>query len=216
MDPTMKWTGVALVLIAVAGIALWNWAGPASMQSQSPYGMGSPSVQQAPESEQAGYGMGGGMNGMAQGRGGFWSGIWDQMTGWMRGMGMMGGGMHGGMGHGMGGMHGRGMHGRSSAPAPGPEPYAPQAGPQAETGETTVEIANFAFATQELRVRVGQTVTWVNRDGVGHNVVFTDGSVSGPMLGQNGRWSFTFTRPGVYDYYCGPHPFMTGRVVVSE
>ena len=27
-------------------------------------------------------------------------------------------------------------------------------------------------------------------------------------------WSFTFTTPGKYDYYCVPHPYMTGHITV--
>ena len=28
------------------------------------------------------------------------------------------------------------------------------------------------------------------------------------------RWSFTFTQPGTYDYYCIPHPYMRSRITV--
>jgi hypothetical protein len=27
-------------------------------------------------------------------------------------------------------------------------------------------------------------------------------------------YSFTFTTPGEYDYYCIPHPFMRGQIIV--
>jgi len=207
-----KWTGLALVLVAVVGVAVWNLAAPGPMAgyagSNGAVTMGpngSPATGNAPMANQP------------NANGGFFSQMWQwcqqmwgQMTGWMGGM---GDGMHG---HGPG-MMGRGMSDRDwsndswnrpSAPAPS----TPSANP---TETTTVRIEGFAFSPQTIRVQAGQAVTWVNRDSVGHNVVFNATDQSGRMLGQGQQWTYTFDEPGTYTYYCGPHPFMTGTVVVE-
>ena len=33
---------------------------------------------------------------------------------------------------------------------------------------------------------------------------------------QGGTWEHEFGQPGEFDYHCHPHPFMTGRIRVSE
>jgi len=35
------------------------------------------------------------------------------------------------------------------------------------------------------------------------------------LLDPGESFSFTFTTPGTFDYYCIPHPFMQGQIVVS-
>lgn len=83
-----------------------------------------------------------------------------------------------------------------------------------------VAIVNYAFGPQEIRVSLGTTVTWMNMDHVMHTVTFGEhgqhamGMDSGPMDHMD-RWSYTFQEPGVYEYHCDPHPYMTGTVVVE-
>ncbi|MCV7131624.1 cupredoxin family copper-binding protein [Mycobacterium hodleri] len=86
---------------------------------------------------------------------------------------------------------------------------APPAGPDA------VAIDGFAFLPASLGVRVGDTVTWTNRDEDPHTVVAGDGSFRSQVLGSGGTFSFTFPRPGTFDYVCSIHPFMHGTVVVT-
>ena len=38
---------------------------------------------------------------------------------------------------------------------------------------------------------------------------------SSPLLDLNKTFSFTFTKAGTYTYHCGPHPFMTGTIIVG-
>jgi amicyanin len=79
-----------------------------------------------------------------------------------------------------------------------------------------VEISNFAFHPPSLDVRVGDTVVWTNADAVGHTATVSTGPwrFDSGLL-QRGEWySYTFTTPGTYQYYCGPHPFMRGSVTV--
>ena len=80
---------------------------------------------------------------------------------------------------------------------------------------STVTIDNFTFQTATLYVEAGTAVTWVNRDDVPHKIVSTDKKFSSPVLDTDGRFSFTFTTRGTYEYFCSLHPMMKGTVVVK-
>lgn len=89
-------------------------------------------------------------------------------------------------------------------------------------GPNSVAIVNYAYSPAEITVSAGTTVTWLNMDGVMHTVSFgehgndhqVEAMDSGPMYHMN-SWSYTFNDPGVYEYHCDPHPYMTGQVLVE-
>ena len=85
--------------------------------------------------------------------------------------------------------------------------------PQAATAE--VKIDNFSFGPAALTVAPGTTVTWVNRDDIPHTVVSTDSVFKSKVLDTDEKFSFTFTKPGNYPYFCSIHPKMTATVVVK-
>ncbi len=78
-----------------------------------------------------------------------------------------------------------------------------------------VNIDNFSFSSMTLSVPAGTTVTWTNKDDVPHNVVSTDKLFASPVLDTDEKFSYTFTKPGTYAYYCSIHPKMTAKVVVE-
>jgi plastocyanin len=80
---------------------------------------------------------------------------------------------------------------------------------------TSVTIDNFTFSPQELSVPVGTTVIWKNNDDIPHTVVAADKSFKSKALDTDDSYSFTFTTPGTYDYFCSLHPHMTAKVVVT-
>jgi len=99
------------------------------------------------------------------------------------------------------------------------QPGASQPGAnQAPSNQTmTVKIDNFTFKPKELEITVGTTVTWQNADDVPHTATSKDDPQtfdSGP-LDTDEKFSFTFTKPGKYPYYCKVHPHMTGVVIVK-
>ena len=97
----------------------------------------------------------------------------------------------------------------------------------------TVLILNYAYAPADLSVPIGTTVSWINQDSVGHTV--TEGDPNSPkqaklrafdssgeavtgkvaLIGAGESWSYTFTTPGTYEYYCIVHPYMMGHITVS-
>jgi plastocyanin len=78
-----------------------------------------------------------------------------------------------------------------------------------------VKIDNFVFGPAAITVPVGTTVTWTNRDDIPHTVVSTEKVFKSKVLDTDEKFSFTFTKPGEYPYFCSIHPKMTGKVVVQ-
>jgi plastocyanin len=88
----------------------------------------------------------------------------------------------------------------------------------AEAG--VVEAVDLAFAPPSVTVRAGATVTWTNRDVVGHTVTSgtpgePDGVFDEPLAAEDGTVAVTFDEPGTYVYFCDLHHNMTGEVVVG-
>jgi amicyanin len=78
-----------------------------------------------------------------------------------------------------------------------------------------VKIADLAFSPVELTIPVGTTVTWVNKDDVPHNVVANNKAFRSKVFETDGSFSFTFANTGTYDYVCGVHPQMKGKIIVQ-
>jgi plastocyanin len=82
---------------------------------------------------------------------------------------------------------------------------------------TRVSIRNFCFGPTILRVREGETVTWVNRDDFPHVVLGANGAWGGyGKLRGGGEVRYRFVSSGVYPYVCTYHPGMIGAVVVGN
>lgn len=79
--------------------------------------------------------------------------------------------------------------------------------------ENTVTIQDYSFSPNVITVKVGETVTWFNGDGVVHTVKSTD--FTSPNIKNQESFKFQFTKVGTYEYSCGVHPYMKGKVVVE-
>jgi len=79
--------------------------------------------------------------------------------------------------------------------------------------KNAISIKDFAFNPDTLTVKVGDTVTWVNEDGVVHTLKSTE--FNSPNIKNADTFQFQFTKPGTYEYTCGIHPSMKGKVVVE-
>lgn len=85
------------------------------------------------------------------------------------------------------------------------------------TADTTeIKIDNFSFTPKSMTVKLGTAVTWTNRDDIPHNVVSTEKKFSSPVLDTDQAFSFKFSEPGSYPYFCKIHPMMTGTIVVEK
>ena len=107
-----------------------------------------------------------------------------------------------------------------------PAPAASAASPK-----VTVAIKDFIYTPTNLEIAAGTTVTWTNQDTAQHTSTHAatgsiqfkaDGSfdltdsVFNVIENENGgSASYTFAKPGTYQYFCLWHNAMRGTVVVK-
>lgn len=86
--------------------------------------------------------------------------------------------------------------------------YSPGAsGAAVAAAGATVTVPGDSYQPPAITIGVGQTVTWVNKDTDPHVSTTTPGSpASFTIVHQAGKSaSFTFTKAGIYPYYCLDH-----------
>lgn len=86
---------------------------------------------------------------------------------------------------------------------------------QRQSSNRRITISGFAFHPALLEVSSGESVTWVNDDGAPHSVAVKNGAASDTVMPGNGYMA-SFDRPGAYDYLCSIHPYMSGKILVTE
>jgi plastocyanin len=55
----------------------------------------------------------------------------------------------------------------------------------------------------------------MNDDGAPHSIAVNNGSVSDTLM-PGSSYSTNFDGPGDYDYLCSIHPYMAGKIIVTE
>ncbi len=78
-----------------------------------------------------------------------------------------------------------------------------------------VEIKDYAFRPATLTVPAGTTVTWTSHDDDPHTVTSSEKVFASPGLDADETFSYTFSTPGTYTYYCTLHPHMTATIIVK-
>jgi plastocyanin len=87
---------------------------------------------------------------------------------------------------------------------------------RADAAPGTVFIDNFIFNPKAVTVKAGTTVTWTNRDDIVHGIASSNNAFKkSPAMDTDDTFSFTFTTPGTYQYFCYLHPQMVGSIVVE-
>jgi plastocyanin len=99
------------------------------------------------------------------------------------------------------------------------EPAAESAAQPPAQKAAGVEISDFKYAPEAVRVKAGATVTWSNSDKAVHTAQ-TDEGARGAFdtgdLEKGDSKKIVFERPGKISYYCIYHRFMEARVEVVE
>jgi len=92
-------------------------------------------------------------------------------------------------------------------------------------GASAPTMADRAYQPNYLKIKKGTTVTWTNEDNVMHTVTSgtSDGSIRNPdgifdsrSIRKGKTFSYTFNEVGEFPYYCTPHPWAQGTIVVEE
>lgn len=88
--------------------------------------------------------------------------------------------------------------------------------PAPSPGADEVWIIGWNYVPETITVSVGTTITWTNTDKGYHTVTSDDSLFDSPLpFGQS--FSYTFTRPGTFDYHdVVTDPPITGRVIVRD
>jgi plastocyanin len=81
-------------------------------------------------------------------------------------------------------------------------------------GGTAVAIDNFAFSPATLNAKMGQQVTWTNKQDIAHTVT-ADGGAFDHQMPPGATFSFLFDKAGSFPYHCTIHPSMTATIQVS-
>src|SRR5689334_23212522 len=80
----------------------------------------------------------------------------------------------------------------------------------ARAADVEVKIDNFSFTPERITVKAGTAVTWINEDDIPHTIASSAKLFKSKALDTDDSYSFRFTTPGVYQYFCSLHPHMTG------
>jgi plastocyanin len=119
---------------------------------------------------------------------------------------------------------------------PAEDTDTPDTNDQDREGEYQIDIPDGAaweetiserFYPPELTVPTGSDVTWTNDDDITHTITsgknagygmyefLQDGIFNSGDLDEGESFTFHFAEPGRYEYFCVPHPWMNGVIVVQ-
>ncbi len=80
----------------------------------------------------------------------------------------------------------------------------------------TVAIKDFAYTPKTLTVSVGDSVHFINKDDEAHTATLEGGGFDSGGLDTGESFTYRFTKPGTYSYFCSLHPYMKGTIVVRS
>jgi plastocyanin len=100
---------------------------------------------------------------------------------------------------------------KQTAPVGQPTPAIES--PKTTENTKNIAIKNFAFSPAELTIKAGDTVIWTNDDSAPHTI--KSENFNSQTLSTGDIFSFKFARLGTYDYICGIHPSMKGKIIVE-
>jgi len=97
-----------------------------------------------------------------------------------------------------------------------PVTSTPASTTSADDKTVVVQLGEHFFDPSSITVRVGTTVVWRNNGQQTHDIHARDSSFDSTLLNPGNTFTFTFTKPGLYPYYCIPHEGdgMIGQVEV--
>ena len=75
------------------------------------------------------------------------------------------------------------------------------------------EIKDVKFKPDELKVHNGDTVTWINKDIVVHDVTEENKARASPPLSTDASWKKVITKSD--SYYCSIHVMEKGTLIVE-
>ncbi len=107
-----------------------------------------------------------------------------------------------------------GCNGSMSSPA------APSPNPTGTAADVTINITglngSLSFSPNPASVKVGQTVSWRNTDGIAHTATADAGGFNtGTIAPGSTTTPVAMSAAGSFSYHCAIHPSMTGTLTVT-
>jgi len=99
--------------------------------------------------------------------------------------------------------------------APADNQGAPAKKPAGTKGATTVTMRDIEFKPKDIKVKVGDTVEWINEDSVEHDAVAENREFKSELFGQQGTFKYKVKKAGKIPYVCTVHPGMTGTITAQ-
>jgi plastocyanin len=78
-----------------------------------------------------------------------------------------------------------------------------------------VQITDFAFKPEILKIKAGTTINWVNNDSAPHTITSNDAAWDSGKMPKAATYNHQFDKIGTFEYHCAYHSSMKGTVVVS-
>ncbi len=105
------------------------------------------------------------------------------------------------------------LYGTSQSNPSNTPPVSSQSQQPSVNNSDMISIQNFTFSPATLTVKKGATVTWTNNDPAAHTI--KSNSFNSGSLAKGDTFKFTFDSAGTFDYSCGIHPSMLGKIIVE-
>lgn len=86
---------------------------------------------------------------------------------------------------------------------------------QADGLQRAVAIEAMQFSPPIMEVKVGDVVTWTNKDPFPHTVTAENRSFDSGEMPIDGVWKMTAKQKGTFAYRCTLHPTMHGTLIVK-
>ena len=80
---------------------------------------------------------------------------------------------------------------------------------------TEIKIDNFVFNPASVTIKRGGMVRWVNHDDIPHSVLMAAAKLRSKVMDTDEHFEHQFETAGSFDYVCGLHPHMKGRLIVT-
>ena len=88
-------------------------------------------------------------------------------------------------------------------------------GTNATSAATTISIQNMAFNPNQITIKSGTNIQWVNNDNTQHQIMGDNGAFQSTVLNPGDTYNFYFAKSGIYGYHDALNPTITGTITVQ-
>jgi len=79
-----------------------------------------------------------------------------------------------------------------------------------------IEIRDLKFIPNEISVKPGDVVQWINHDFIPHTATADNKKWNSELISAGAKWKITVRKEPIEDYFCIYHPGMKGKIRVIK